>query len=286
MDRFSKFHPFVCFSFFAGVITVTILFTNSFFTALSLFGAFLYSVKLQGRKAVVFFMKYIIPIVLFAAFFNMLFVRYGKHILFIVKGINFTQEGFLSGLLTGVMIGAVMLWFFCYNRVITSDKFMALFGGIAPNTALLFSMILRFLPLMAQTAEEIKTSNKGMGIAEKGLRDAVNRFSALISISLEKSIETADSMRARGFGKKKKRGFYSAFAFRFSDAAAALFMITVVILIIAFSVSDYPYILLNPGIHIQNHNLAILALFGVFSVFPTAVDLTEEAKWLLLKSKI
>lgn len=284
MDRFSKFHPLVSFSFFTGVMAITVFFTNSFLPAASFIAAFLYSVKLKGRNSVKFLIKFIIPIVLFAAVFNMLFYRRGETVLFYVKEISFTLEGLVSGLLTGVMIGAVMLWFSCYNEVITSDKFMALFGGLAPNLALLVSMILRFIPHMAKTAQEIKDAQTGLGIESKGLKNALNRFSALISVSLEKSIETADSMRARGFGKKK-RGFYSAFDFRITDTAAAAIIILSAVLLFLTSIKDYPQISLNSGIRINN-NSVLLAAFSAFSLFPLLADLTEDVKWLLLKSKI
>lgn len=284
MDRFSKFHPLVSFSFFTGVMAISVVFTNSFLPAVSFFAAFLYSVKLKGRNSVKFLLKFIIPIVLFAAAFNMLFYRRGETVLFSVKEVNFTLEGLVSGLLTGIMIGAVMLWFSCYNEVITSDKFMALFGGLAPNLALLISMILRFIPHMAKTAQEIKDAQTGLGIESKGLKPALNRFSALISISLEKSIETADSMRARGFGKKK-RGFYSAFDFRIADTAAAVIIILSAVLLFLASIKDYPQISLNSGIQINNSSV-ILAAFSAFSLFPLLADLTEDVKWLLLKSKI
>lgn len=285
MDRFSKFHPFISFSFFISVITVTIFFTDSFLTVTSFFSAFLYYTKLKRLKAVKTFIKFIVPIVFFAAFFNMLFVRYGEMVLFSVKGLNFTVEGLTAGLFTGLMIGAVMMWFFCYNEIITSEKFMALFGGIAPNLTLLISMILRFIPLMIRTEEEIKDANKGMGTEIKGLKNALHRFSALLSICLEKSIETADSMKARGFGKKK-RSFYSSFDIRFSDGAAAVFIISAAVLVFSVSLKSYPMIIINPGIKILHPQYLPLSVFTVLSVFPLLADVTEDIKWLLLKSKI
>lgn len=285
MDRFSKFHPLVSFSFFIGVIVLTLVFSNSVYGALSFLCAFCYAIRLKGKKALSFFLKFIIPIVLLTAIFNMLFSHYGNTVIFAVKGIDFTIEALMAGLFTGIMIGAVMAWFSAYNEIITADKFMALFGGFAPNLALLFSMILRFIPLMVKTANEIKEAHIGLGYETKGLKNTITRFSALISISLEKSIETADTMKARGFGTKK-RGFYSAFEFRKSDIAALIFVaISLVYLFIACS-ADISQITFNPVIEIQSVKPITAFIFLIFSLFPLIADLTEDIKWLLLKSKI
>lgn len=54
---------------------------------------------------------------------------------------------------------------------------------------------------MVKTAGEIKEAQQGIGKETKGLKNTLRRFSALVSVSLERSIETADTMRARGFKK-------------------------------------------------------------------------------------
>lgn len=285
MDRFSKFHPIVSFSFFIGVIVLTLIFSNSVYAVLSFFCAFCYTVRLKGKNAVLFFLKFVIPIVFFAAVFNMLFSHYGNTALFAVKDISFTLEALTAGLFTGIMIGAVIAWFSAYNEIITADKFMALFGGFAPNLSLLFSMILRFIPLMVKTAGEIKEAHTGLGYETKGLKNTITRFSALISISLEKSIETADTMKARGFGTKK-RGFYSAFEFRKSDLAALILLVISLIYLFVFCVADISQITFNPIIEIKSVNYISALIFLIFSMFPLIADLTEDIKWLLLKSKI
>ena len=285
MDRFSKFHPIVGFSFFMGVIVLTLVFPNSVYGALSLICAFSYLAKLKGKKALAFLLKIVLPLVLLASAFNMLFSHYGSTVIFSVKDISFTLETLTSGLLTGIMIGAVMLWFFAYNEIITADKFMALFGGFAPNLALLFSMILRFIPLMIKTANEIKEAHIGIGCETKGLKNTLTRFSALISISLERSIETADTMKARGFGTKK-RSFYSAFEFRKADFAALAFIIVLLIYSFIACSADIAQITLDPVIKMNGINILSIILFILLSLFPLIADITEDFKWLLLKSKI
>jgi energy-coupling factor transport system permease protein len=44
------------------------------------------------------------------------------------------------------MLAAVISWFSCYNAVMTSDKFVYLFGRVIPALSLILSMTLRFVP--------------------------------------------------------------------------------------------------------------------------------------------
>lgn len=44
------------------------------------------------------------------------------------------------------MLAAVVTWFSCYTAVMTSDKFVYLFGRVIPALSLVLSMTLRFVP--------------------------------------------------------------------------------------------------------------------------------------------
>jgi energy-coupling factor transport system permease protein len=45
-----------------------------------------------------------------------------------------TLESIFYGLAAAVMLAAVVLWFGCYNEVMTSDKFIYLFGRVIPRS--------------------------------------------------------------------------------------------------------------------------------------------------------
>lgn len=267
MDRFSKFHPIVSFSFFALAITLTLTFSKPLYLSASFLGALFYLLRLKGRSVLAKLFKFILPLILFVGVFNMIFVRRGETVLFAIGDYNFTREALIFGFNTGLMLASVIMWFDAYNEVVTSEKFMSLFGKIAPNLALLFCMVLRFIPLMEKTAREIKESQIGLGAETKGVKNTIKRFSALISISLERSVEAANSMQARGFGMGR-RTQYSRFSFKLSDLIVLLFIAIFFALSIVF-----------------RSNLNIIP-FLIYSLFPLASDLTEDAKWLYLKSKI
>lgn len=284
MDRFSKFHPAVCLLFFIFVIAVTIVFINPVYSASSLLCALLYSLRLLGARRTAAQLKFSVPIIILAALFNMLFCRYGQTVLFTVAGIGFSLEPLVYGACIGVMLCAVIVWFSAYSQIITSEKFTALFGRFAPNIVLTFSTALRFLPLMVKTAADLKEAQQGIGNETTGLKNTIHRFSALVSISLEQSIETAQTMRARGFKKGVRR--YSPYKFRTADAVfivlSALLCVVQVLAMVrgAFDFEYYDYLRLS------DVSIPVLILWLALCLMPLATDLSEDIRWRLLKSKI
>ena len=110
------------------------------------------------------------------------------------------------------LLAAVVLWFSCWNTVMTSDKLMHLFGRVVPALSLLLSMTLRFVPRFQAKLREVTAARRGMGLyAEKGrlqkLKSAVTVFSVLVTWSLENAVETADSMKSRGYGLPGRTAF-------------------------------------------------------------------------------
>lgn len=284
MDRFSKFHPGVCLLFFLYVITVTLVFINPVYSAASLIFAPLYSLRLLGARRTAAQLKFSLPLIIIAALFNVLFCRYGQTVLFSAFGIDFSLEPLVYGACLGTMLAAVIVWFSAYSEIITSEKFTALFGGFAPNTVLIFSMVLRFLPLMIKTAEEIKEAQQGLGNETKGLKNTLRRFSALVSVSLERSIETADTMRARGFKKGRRR--YSPYKFKAVDGVFIfLFSALFAFQITAFALGKFDFEYYDV-LRLSNISIPALLLWALMCLLPLLTDLSEDIKWQFLKSKI
>ncbi len=284
MGRFSDFYPTVCFFYFAVIILLTVLLGNPVYILISFIFAFLYWFKLSGKNAFAS-LKFVLPVIFLTGVFNMLFSHFGVTRLFSVGSYDFTLESLLYGLSTGVMLGAVILWFLCYTDVVTSEKFIAVFGGFIPNLALLFSMVLRFIPLMVKTSNEIKEANIGIHKEVKGLKNSINRFSSLVSISLEKSMETADVMRARGFGSGKRKPF-NRYKFSIADGIMLVALLVISATVLVSYVLKVNAFTFEPKPAFENINVIFYVLFAMLSALPVAFDCAGEIKWHFLKSKI
>ena len=131
---------------------------------------------------------------------------------YLPSGNPLTLESIAYGFAAAAMLAAVVLWFSCWNTVMTSDKLMHLFGRVVPALSLLLSMTLRFVPRFQAKLREVTAARRGMGLyAEKGrlqkLRSAVTVFSVMVTWSLENAVETADSMKSRGYGLPGRTAF-------------------------------------------------------------------------------
>ena len=67
---FEYYHPAIALIYFAVVIAATICFQQPVFLAISIFCAFAYSVKRNGRRALLFDLCLIPLILLFAGFYS------------------------------------------------------------------------------------------------------------------------------------------------------------------------------------------------------------------------
>lgn len=106
-----------------------------------------YAIYLNGKKAVRFSLLYMLPMMLMAAIINPAFNHEGQTILtYLPTGNPLTMESMVYGVAAAMMLVAVITWFSCYTAVMTSDKFVYLFGRVIPALSLVLSMTLRFVP--------------------------------------------------------------------------------------------------------------------------------------------
>ena len=208
-DTFSTYHPLLNMLYFVGVIGVTVFVVHPVILAFSLFGGIAYSVLLKGwKKTVKFNLIFSIPMMLIVALMNPMFNHYGVTIIgYLHNGNPFTLESCVYGLVMAMMLVCTMIWFSCYTIVMTSDKFIYLFGKIIPALSLVLSMCLRF-----ENGSLVKRAKHGITI-----------FSILVTWALENAIETSDSMKCRGYGEKGRTAF-SLYRFDKRDILCLLFM--------------------------------------------------------------
>ena len=146
-DAFSGYHPIINFLYFALVLLFSMCLMHPVYLAISLTGALAYDITLKGRKAVRFAVMGLLPMAALAALVNPAFNHEGATILtYLPSGNPLTLESMLYGVAAAVMLASVVLWFSSYNEVMTSDKFVYLFGRVIPALSLVLSMALRFIP--------------------------------------------------------------------------------------------------------------------------------------------
>lgn len=213
-DSFSEYHPTINFIYFALIIAFSMVITHPLAQIISFISASLYAISVEGIKSVKFMLKYCLPIVLLTAFMNPAFNHEGTTILtYFSNGNPLTLESILYGFSAGVMLITILLWFTNFNRVMTSDKFIYLFGKVIPALSLILSMSLRFVPKFKSQMNMVAEAQRSIGrdvssgSLWKRIKITISIFSIMITWALENAIETADSMKSRGYGLKGRTAF-------------------------------------------------------------------------------
>ncbi len=213
-DAFSGCHPLVNFLYFALVLVFGMCFMHPICLVISLGSATAYNLYLKGRKGLRFSLRFLLPMMILAAVLNPAFNHEGVTILAYTPNSNpITLESLVYGAASAFMLACIVQWFSCYNEVMTSDKFVYLFGRIIPALSLVLSMTLRFVPKFTAQLKTIRTAQQCVGrdvsdgsITQR-IRNGITILSILVTWSLENAIETADSMKSRGYGLPGRSAF-------------------------------------------------------------------------------
>lgn len=284
MDRFSKLHPLLHTIFFVIVFVFVLSINNPIFSAVSLVSAVLYGVRMRGKE-IWGTIKFSLVVLVTVSVFNMLFAHYGEDVLFTVGYTNFTLEALLYGFNQGMVLCSVMLWFGAFSRVMDSERVIYILR-FSPKIALLFSMILGFIPRFTTKLNDIREAQLGLNSSnadKKKFRQALDNLSALISYCLESSIITADSMSARGYNPKAVRaGRYKYTVF---DVALILIIIALSAVIIVEKIRGNISFIFDPYIELKSFSTCAIVSFSIINLIPLILDLWEDMLWKLSNAK-
>ena len=275
--------------YFVAVVGFSMFFMHPICLGISLVCAFAYSVYLNGKKAVRMGLIVMLPILIVTAALNPLFNHQGMTILgYLPNGNPITLESAIYGIAAAVMLITVISWFSCFNAVMTSDKFVYLFGRIIPALSLILAMALRLVPRFRNQIKVISNAQKCIGrdvsngnILQKA-RHGIKILSIMVTWALENSIETADSMKGRGYGLKGRTAF-SIFRFDRRDAYAAAYILFFAAAVIVGAMSGVYHFRYFPTLRGQwtgSGTIAVFIAYFALAAFPLIVNLKENYEYI------
>lgn len=295
IDSFSSYHPIVNFAYFLLVFAFSMCFMHPLCLLISFVSALNYYYYLHKEKTAQFLMKAVAPMMLLTAVINPAFNHQGKIILYYLPSGNpFTLESVVYGMAAATMLSAVLLWFGCYSSVMTSDKFVYLFGRIVPALSLVLSMGLRFIPRFMEQFRQVKEAQAGIrkdtsnGSIRDRMKIAFACFSIMVTWSLENAIETADSMKCRGYGLQKRTAF-SIYQIRKRDKEVLLWMGICSTYLLYGSLSGglfWRYFPSIRGTFAEGFTISILLTYTALCFTPVWLDKREDRRWKLSRLKI
>jgi len=282
---FAGYHPVVSMLYFTLVTSLAMFLTHPVCLAVSFACAFGYSIAMLGKKALRF---YLLPLMLLTALANPLFSHEGVTVLaYFPNGNQLTLESILFGLSAAFMLVTVVTWFSCFNKVMTGDKLVYLFGRVLPSLSLILSMALRFVPRFAAQAKAIANAQKCIGrdissgnIVQRA-KHGIKILSILITWALENAIDTADSMKSRGYGLPGRSAF-SIYRMEKRDKIALLFLLICGSLVIAGAIVRQMEFHFYPEIGGSAFSVWQAGLFAVYFALcglPLWAGGREAAQW-------
>lgn len=293
-DAFSKLHPAVNLLFFIGAICFGVLLQHPVYLLAGIFASGVYYFMLNGRKGVKTILL-MIPLFIFITLFNPIVNTRGVTVLFNCLNRPYTLEALIYGVAVAATFVLMILWFGCYGKVLTGDKFTCLFGNLAPSLSLLLVMVFRMIPNLLQKAKQIigVRSSIGKGTAEKSsikdkLGSGMTVIGVLTSWALEGSITTSDSMRSRGYGTTKRTSFM-VYRMTKTDWVLTLIMLTLLGIVVFFAANGgmnaefLPERNITP---IKGFNIIGFIAYLGYLMIPTILNVKEVIQWNISRSKI
>jgi len=293
-DTFSSYHPIISFLYFGLVLVFSMCFMHPICLAVSLSAALAYSIYLRGRKAVRLSLRYLLPMALLAAVINPAFNHEGATLLtYLPSGNPLTLESITYGFAAAAMLASVVAWFSCYNEVMTSDKFVYLFGRVIPALSLVLSMTLRFVPKFSAQIKTVSEAQRCIGrdVSDGSIlrraRNGITILSIMITWSLENAIETADSMKSRGYGLPGRTAF-SIYRFDSRDKNALCWLGFCGVYILSGWMAGGFYWRYYPtmkGVALTPFTLSFPLAYLALCLTPVFLNVREERVWCALRGK-
>ena len=293
-DTFETYHPLVNFLYFGVVFVGVLTLSHPLAQLISLCCALAYTLQQEGRKAARFLLPFCLPMLVLTAIINPAFSHEGVTILtYLPTGNPLTLESILYGLSAGTMLTCALLWFRSFNRVISSDKFVYLFGRILPVLSLVLSMTLRFVPTFKAQLSAVAQGQRSIGrdVSRGSLwsrtKPAITILSVTVTWALENAIETADSMKSRGYGLPGRTAF-SIYRFDTRDWNLLLWLGFCGLYLLAGGVAhgfDFRYFPSIRGADLTPVSCTFYLIYLALCITPVAINIREERIWNSIPSK-
>jgi energy-coupling factor transport system permease protein len=199
-------------------------------------------------------------------------------------GNNMTLESLVYGIVLGVCVAGVCIWFSCVYSVFTTDKVVYLFGKVSPRLSLFLAILLRMVPRIKKEAKRINMAQQGIG---KGvnqgsffarLHNGIRIFSMLITWTIDSLTIASESMRSRGSNLRGRKAF-SIYRFDNRDRifVIGLFLcLTLTMMAVLLGQTDMVY---DPKIIWTNVSPILCIGYAVLCLMPLGLEIWTEYRF-------
>lgn len=307
---FDRYHPAVALIYCGVLLAFSMAAMHPIYLLATFVGLVTYNAVLCGAKSALSGMLWQAPLVLILAIANPLFVSAGSTELFRIGLHAVYLEALCYGFCQGLMLVNVLLAFSIAAHVVSSDKVLCVLGNATPTLALMISMTMRLVPQFVRRGKAIADTQKACTAAASArsactvsassriagarpgtnyarsakprraaLANSLRLSTVLMSWGMEDSLETADAMRARGWGAATRRTTYQRYRFRKTDAFACAFIAVLTVAAAASAVAACGEFKFYPRIDGLAPWFSYIP-YVLLVALPTILEVKERRTWL------
>lgn len=234
--------------------------------------------------------KFFIPMSILIIILNPLTSHVGTTPIYIMGNFFITLEALVYGVLMSLSLLIILLVFSSYNRAVSYQEMLYLFSKRFPHISMVTIMALRFIPLLNYRLTEVNKISKFNSAnthpeSNQSWMDKIKRTAHLLAVvvswSLEESMLTAKSMKARGYGIKERTSYLS-YKFRRTDYIFLSFIIITVLISVTGLMQGYGRIEVYPTLSFNvSENLVNLYYFTFLALLLPIIylEFREKLTW-------
>src|SRR5699024_1943245 len=184
-------------------------------------------------------------------------------------------------------------WSKLYSDMMTTDKFVYVFGKTIPKLSLILTMALRLIPLFIKQIKKISMTQRTFSVypgnsIKHRIRRGIQTFHIIITWSLENSVTQADAMKARGYGLEKRTNF-AVFRWSFRDTIICFITVSLFLVVLYFNGRGdlmFQYYPLFEWSVLSKTNAFVWLTVSLLMLLPSLLEVKEQIKWKFVQSKM
>lgn len=286
-NGFPSYHPYTIFFYYICVGVLSMYFNHPVFLILGLIILIFINISHDKGKSL---RKWTFPLIIMGSIFvilNPFLVSRGTNILFYFRGKQVTLEATMYGIVMSLALVSVIIIFVSFNLILNGNKFLFIFSKILPRTAFLIMLSIRFIPLVKGRLDEIMAVQRVRGITlsngtlKRRAENGMLMLKILLTWSLEEAVQTADSMKARGYGIGKKSS-YIPYKIEKRDWTWIVTLFTLFVICIIGGILGYGKIHIYPELgtlHLYPIDWILLICMTIIYSFPLITEGREWIRW-------
>ncbi|MCK9151479.1 energy-coupling factor transporter transmembrane component T [Methanobacterium alcaliphilum] len=216
--RLTVIHPAVYIVYYL-ILIIFAFFFNSPYYLISFLICVSFLIALQGiSNDFKNLIRFFIPMSILIIFLNPLVSHVGTTKIYLIGTYFITFESLVYGILMSLSLLIIILLFSSYNRAVSYQEMLYIFSKKFPNVSMIVIMALRFIPMLNHRLSDVNNvfqlkrryskNQKMEGKVEK-ITNKTKMLAVVIAWSLEESMITANSMKARGYGTAPRTSYLS-----------------------------------------------------------------------------